>query len=644
MKRHSFTGIILACLFWMASFPAVAQRMVRAGGGDIMIRELSPQRGFEVVNTSARGPRLLARVPHGNMEKALQNPTFRWIMDCYGRAQGQPDRHLVLKSPTDAERVDPLLTDLWHQFAPYNSLTPLVDGQHCATGCVAHAMAQVIRYHRYARGQGSFTYTDSLGCGQTLTAEFPAAGYDFEQMLDRYDDGRYTAAQLDALAALLRDCGILVQMKYGVESSGAYSVRQPIALAHFFGYDKGMQMVFRDFYTYSEWEQLLRRELSAGRPVLMSASSPSLSHAFCCDGYDQQGLFHLNLGMAGDADGYYYLPYLTPKQPEWYDEDNPEGGMNLLQYMTIGIRPPGPADEPSRASHSFGFSHIKALNAGGLRHDTLSVATYDLSNLGWNYHGGKVSLLLKQDGRKVAELAPYAHEFLLEEVDDTTYTDTLSFLLPRDIAQGVYRIVPAFQEEDGTWEEARTSVGTPNYLLLKAVGDSVHVCADAGNTASLTLENFSFPDTIFRNSNPPFSFTLRCSDAEYCGRFYVILSPQDNPDDFRLIQYQGLTLLDGQQTVRSFNRTKVGIAPGTYHLRLAHDRDLFTDSLVWFSQTPLQTVQVVEPETGITAVDGAGARERLFNAAGVPVPAGRKPRGLVIQQTAGGGRKTIINR
>ena len=250
-------------------------------------------------------------------------------------------------------------------------------------------------------------------------------------MLDVYEEGRYSSAELMAVASLLRDCGILVNMQYGVDASGAYSIRQPQALAGFFGYDKGMQMCYRDFYTYSEWELMLKRELAEGRPVLMSAQSPSLSHAFCCDGYDEQGLFHLNLGMSGEVDGYYYLPYLTPKQPEWYDENNPEGGMNLLQYMTIGIQPPVSSPEMQTERHSFGFSHIEAVRSKGLLADTLSVITSYLANVGWNYHQGKVALLLKKNDKVVTSLAEYPHEFQFLDNDELpTPTPSLLCCLP----------------------------------------------------------------------------------------------------------------------------------------------------------------------------------------------------------------------
>lgn len=631
--------LLSVCFLALSLGSVSAQRTYVPSKGKLMVRELDNLKGFEVVNTSADGPHLLARIPNGDMSQALQNPTFRWILDCYSRFSETSPARPLMNMADYPQKVEPLLTDLWHQFAPYNALTPRIGNQSCATGCVAHAMAQVIRYHRYASGNGTYTYTDTVGCGQTLTAEFPVGGYDFGNMLDVYEQGAYTSAELAAVATLLHDCGILVHMQYGVESSGAYSVRQPMALAGFFGYDKGMQMCYRDFYAYSEWERMLRKELAEGRPVLMSAQSPSLSHAFCCDGYDEQGLFHLNLGMAGDADGYYYLPYLTPKQPEWYDEDNPEGGMNLLQYMTIGVRP---ACEETVERHSYAFSGISALRSEGTLKDTLQVVTSNLSNVGWNIHHGKVSLLLKKDDQTVHSVAEYPHDFKLLDESGISYTDTLSFLLPSDVKEGAYRLVPCFEEDNGVWAEARTSVGTPNYLWLIVEEDSVHLRSDEESTAYLTLNGYEFPDTVVRATKPPFSISLRCHRSEFCGRFYVILSPESNPDDLRIIQYQGLTLSGGEETLRQFNRTHVGLASGAYHLRVAYDCNLFTDSLVWLSEEPLKTVYIVEPETPVCEPECEDKKMNHYDMNGIRMPEGLRPRGLVIQQGENGTRKIII--
>ena len=145
--------------------------------------------------------------------------------------------------------VPPLLPDQWDQEGPLCGMTPLIDGKHAAVGCVALSMAQVMHKWKHPEwGTGSLTYDDSLGCGQVLTADFYKHHYDWENMLDQYIEGQYTQQQADAAALLCSDCGISVRMKYGT-SSAATPIWQAIALPTYFGYDEGVQIYFRDFYT-----------------------------------------------------------------------------------------------------------------------------------------------------------------------------------------------------------------------------------------------------------------------------------------------------------------------------------------------------------------------------------------------------------
>jgi hypothetical protein len=68
---------------------------------------------------------------------------------------------IVVKSNSKST-VSPLLRDLaWNQDAPFNDLTPRTNsGVATATGCVATAMSQIMRYHRWPeRATGTVSYT-----------------------------------------------------------------------------------------------------------------------------------------------------------------------------------------------------------------------------------------------------------------------------------------------------------------------------------------------------------------------------------------------------------------------------------------------------------------------------------------------------
>ena len=513
-------------------------------------------------------------------------------------------QHFVTEQ-TLPDRVEPLLTDVWDQYTPYNNLCPLDSaGQRCVVGCVATAMSQVMHYWEWPmRGTGSHTYVDSLGTGLTLTADFASHTYDWAQMLDRYEEGQYTQAQADAVALLSLDCGIAVDMRYGVETSGAQSIRQPMALVNYFGYDPGLQFCFRDFYSLAEITLMLKQELAAGRPVLISGYNINGGHAYVLDGYDERDWFHICLGNpAKDGDNWTYLPNMVPDQPTWYDHDSPESGMNFLQMFTLGIMPTYHGEAAGIERHNFALQSISAV-VDSLQPDPkpiyergkVALTVHDLCNIGWSLHSDSVALMLRQGDDIVTPLHTYSHEFLLEEVDDTTYTDTLLLTIPAHVADGAYTIVPMYRDNDKQggkeWREARTCTGTPNYLIARVEGDEVTLQSDTASTAYLTLEDIDIPDHIVNGSVPDFSVTFRNHNTEMAGRFYLVMEPLDEDGKAFYLHRQGLTLMKDEVSTRRFHKTSI-YAPrlGDYRLRIMYESNLFADKLI---ELPLPEQRII---------------------------------------------------
>ena len=501
-------------------------------------------------------------------------------------------RHYV-EAQALPDRVEPLLTDVWDQFAPNNNMCPIDStGERCVVGCVATAMSQVMRYWQWPqRGTGSHEYLDSLGCQQLLHADFSSHTYDWGNMLDRYVEGQYTQAQADAVALLSLDCGIAVDMRYGAGSSGARSIRQPMALVKYFGYDCGAQMYFRDFYSLAEITLMLKKELVAGRPVLISGYNYNGGHAFVIDGYDERDWFHICVGNpTGKDNTWTYLPDMVPDQPTWYDHDSPESGMNLLQMFAIGVMPAGHAEATGIERHNFAFQYIRAVAEADDFHpvyprQAVELTVHDLSNVGWNLHTDEVKLMLKQNDEVVCPLYTYEHSFLLEEIDDTTYTDTLQLTVPPEVEDGAYTIVPMYRDnalDGGTeWREALTSTGTPNYLIATVKGNSVTLQSDTASTAYLTLEDIDIPDLFINWTIQDFSVTFKNHNTEMAGRFYLLMEPLFEGGKPFYLQRQGLTMAKDEVSTRRFHKTKI-YAPraGEYRLHVLYEANLFADDLI----------------------------------------------------------------
>ena len=190
--------------------------------------------------------------------------------------------NLVAKSQTvEAESnvvVAPLLDKIeWGQDYPFNIQCPTYTDAgktvHYYTGCVATAATQIMRFWKYPKhGTGEKTYTAK---GMTLSADFGSTTYDWANMLEAYPKGEtsFTPAQTKAVATLAAQFGVAVEMEYEKAGSGAVPMLVPSALKNYFGYDKRTTMLKRSYYSTSEWMDIMRNELDAGRPVYYGGAS-----------------------------------------------------------------------------------------------------------------------------------------------------------------------------------------------------------------------------------------------------------------------------------------------------------------------------------------------------------------------------------
>jgi hypothetical protein len=228
----------------------------------------------------------------------------------------------LMKRQTSSSALAPLISTKWNQSPYYNDLSPYdnTKGERTVTGCVATAMAQVMKYWNYpAKGNGFHSYNHS-NYG-TLSANFGSTSYNWANMPNQLTSSS-TSAQKSAVATLMYHCGVSVDMNFGVAStggSGAYviSAASPVtncteyALKTHFGYKNTLKGVKKANYTHSNWVNLLKTELDAGRPMVYAGFGDG-GHCFVCDGYDNNNYFHFNWGWGGSYDGYFALNALNP--------------------------------------------------------------------------------------------------------------------------------------------------------------------------------------------------------------------------------------------------------------------------------------------------------------------------------------------
>ena len=114
--------------------------------------------------------------------------------------------------------VSPLILTKWNQSPYYNDMCPMDTKQNARTvvGCVATAMAQVLKYWEYpVVGNGSHSYSHAFG---EQAANFGNTTYDWANMPLELT-ATSTDVQKAAVAQLMYHCGVSVEMDYGVSSS-----------------------------------------------------------------------------------------------------------------------------------------------------------------------------------------------------------------------------------------------------------------------------------------------------------------------------------------------------------------------------------------------------------------------------------------
>ena len=264
----------------------------------------------------------------GSFDKDKLPCNMRYWLDEYKRQiewlRTHEQRDAVTKTKPKRSRarlsmsnVQPLLSCQWSQGTPYCDECPIYDGQYCATGCIATAMAQVMYYWKYPEELPALSSYVTYSCAITVPA-LPGTRLDWDNMRDTYtyyDD--YTAVQGAAVARLMRYCGQSCYMDYTPSGSGAWEEDQ-LAGLKLFGYSPKATCLPRDDYSDDEWNQLLMENLSQGYPVLYTGFSDEVGHAFVLDGY-QDGLYHVNWGWGGSYDGYFALDAMAGSGGDGYN-------------------------------------------------------------------------------------------------------------------------------------------------------------------------------------------------------------------------------------------------------------------------------------------------------------------------------------
>ena len=289
-------------------------------------------------------------------------------------------------------RVDELVKSKWGQLLDsvwdnygnncYNYYTP--DNLPC--GCVATALAQLMRYHRYPAASKPITLECAVrSIPERRSIQNHTYNYDLMKLIPECDDqlaywsgfpeydwydGGSTEEARKAIGTLTYDCGVAMRMDWGKfirmipatdaeghiilddngkvvmtndlqsASNGAFALDP---LTNIFGYACAKSYIaLTNNYQHGnipegELKQIILPNLDAGYPVMMgiSMSANEFGHEIIVDGYGFVGntlYLHLNMGWSGADNGWYTLPLLSAKFMEGFQS-------RIVQHVVYNIFP-----------------------------------------------------------------------------------------------------------------------------------------------------------------------------------------------------------------------------------------------------------------------------------------------------------------
>jgi len=292
--------------------------------------------GYVVVSGDERMPDVLGYSYTGHFDAEDIPCNMRaWLEDYANQViylRAHPEVPASRRTANEREEISPLLKCHFNQENYYHDKCPILDGEHCYTGCVATAMAQIMYYYQWPKHTTNIIPGYTTKTNKIEMPAIPVTTLDWDNVLEKYNRREnYSDEQIDAISTLMLLCGTSVEMDYDSVGSGASLSYAAMAFRKYFDYNDMVEYAKRG--ELDVWVEMLYDELKDGRPVLYEGEPyVGSGHAFILDGY-KDGYFHVNWGWGGQGDDYFLLTKLN--------------GFNTNQGAVIGIRPDND-DYPSR--------------------------------------------------------------------------------------------------------------------------------------------------------------------------------------------------------------------------------------------------------------------------------------------------------
>ena len=507
-----------------------------------------------------------------------QPPYFKLFLKEYERVVKEVRSKATTTTPQRPikRKVEPLLTCKWSQYDPFNKYTPLSNGQHTPTGCVATATAQVMFYNKWPKNRPQ-DYIASTGDDAKKSAT-----YWWDEMKNTTNEMRAEQSR-QAVGVLMYDIGKAVHMRYYIKGSDSNLQRACNALRDKFDYT--VRYLDKNFLPANEFINEVMQEISDGYPVLVVGGP----HAFVYDGYDEQGLIHTNWGWGGENDGYFDINIVTLNVSGfalnsgtfWDDISvvfaHPNDGKAVpFKDIERGL--------DARTTTSLTIDKTEANRSESFSAKIERLGSYSSVKGELGVFSGKVALALYNDKNERVKIFD-------STAGDQTWASiftSMSFDVAdinfKGIADGNYRLVPVFSEmldiktkEHGDWKP----INHANEIEVKLTADVVHINTNNPKDVVVIEKAPSLLAPYYEGSGfkGAFSFTMyNPGREEVRGELVMTLTNQETKKEYNgylltpnvVAQRLGRTTFVINMLPLYYNKPTLGNLPrGKYDVKLS---------------------------------------------------------------------------
>lgn len=537
--------------------------------------------GFVIVSGNDAVKSILAFSDKGKFPSENEMPeNLKYWLEYYSKEISCVVRDNPSLMPASTENVSsatvetgPLLGDIrWGQGNPYNYLCPYstTKNELSATGCVATAMAQIMKYYKWpvtGTGSNSYSFNTLDSQTRTISVNFGQTKYKWDKMLDSYGSTA-TADEDTAAAQLVYHCGVAVNMQYGIPENGgssATSTDAGLAFKNHFGYDEDLQSYSRMYFTTSTWNNMIIKEIDAGRPVIYSGSSDKGGHTFVCDGYNSDGYFHINWGWDGNANGYYELNILNP---DYVGTGGSADGYSQDQEIITGIQKP---DNISNPTYNLGI-YQKGVSSDTKTISNLSSGTFNLTYGYWNYglttFNGSIGAILYKDGSLYRQLSEY--NTMLQTKHGSTSASFTGLSL-KNIASGTYQLYIAYKPNgSNTWYLISGNNFLNNHLNVTINGNIATITTPNNNPQLRLAQTIKTEGKIYKGKTCIYDVNIKNDGSEFYSYLTLKIYSASNSSVYQVLDKSLVDIQSGQTASLQLTGS-LSLSPGNYNVIALYD-------------------------------------------------------------------------